>query len=205
MDRQSLWFPLLLLAVLAALTTWLDFEVRNAMTEAIVRGRHAPDTILHDFATEQTDATGQLSYVLRAHRLSHFADDQSSELDRPVVVHLEPKGRTVTLTSKRGRASGDQKTVDFFDSVTVTRSDQKRSPMTLQTSYLRVLPDQRLAVTDKPVRITNGGTLVEGVGLHFDLRANTLSIKSKVRVTYLKNANPTPPAKAPLRPARRAR
>jgi lipopolysaccharide export system protein LptC len=198
-DRPALWFPLVLLAALAALTTWLDFEVRNSITEAGSRNRHEPDTILHDFSTRQTGKTGALELTLKAKRLQHYMDDGSTDMDLPQVEHRDAKGNTLSVRSDRGRASGDRKTLEFEGRVTLRQGGAVKTPVTLETPYLRVLPDQRFASTDQPVRISSANTLITGHGLDFDMEARTLKLRSRVRVTYQPPgrhaAKATPPAK----------
>jgi len=201
-DRPALWFPLALLAALAALTTWLDLQVRNSMTEAANRDRHDPDTILHDFVTHQTDGTGRVETTLSAHTMRRFMDDQSSEFEQPKIVRRNAKGVLLDIRSDRGRASGDRKTLEFEGRVTLHQSGSVKTPAKMETTYLRVLPQKNLAMTDEPVRFTSAGTLVTGHGLDFDLDARTVKIRSRVKVTYRPSgdyAAATPATPAPRR------
>ncbi len=200
-DRPALWFPLVLLAALAALTTWLDFEVRNSMTEAASRDRHDPDTILHDFSTRQTGKSGAVELTLKAKRLQHYMDDGSTDMEMPQVEHRDAKGNTLNVRSDSGRSSGDRKTLEFEGRVKLRQGGAAKSPVTLETSYLKVLPDRRFASTDQAVRIASANTLITGHGLDFDMNARTLKLRSRVKVTY------QPPgrhaAKAPISSPRR--
>jgi lipopolysaccharide export system protein LptC len=205
-DRPALWFPLVLLAALAALTTWLDFEVRSSMTEAASRDRHDPDTILHNFSTRQTGRTGALEVVVKAKTLRHFMDDGSTEMESPQVEHRDAKGNILSVRSDSGRTSGDRKTLEFEGRVNLRQGGAAKSPATLETSYLKVLPDKRFASTDRAVRITSAGTLITGHGLDFDMNARTLKLRSRVKVTYQspsKHAAKAPPT-SPRRPDRSA-
>jgi lipopolysaccharide export system protein LptC len=205
-DRPALWFPLVLLAALAALTTWLDFEVRSSMTEAASRDRHDPDTILHNFSARQTGKTGAVELTLQAKTLRHYMDDGSNEMDAPRVEHRDAKGNTLSVRSDRGRTSGDRKTMEFDGRVTLRQGGAVKSPATLETSYIKVLPDKRFASTDRPVRISSPGTLITGHGLDFDMNARTLKLRSRVKVTYQppgRHASNTP-SPAPRRPDRSA-
>ncbi|NBU59064.1 MAG: LPS export ABC transporter periplasmic protein LptC [Betaproteobacteria bacterium] len=205
-DRPALWFPLILLAALAALTTWLDFEVRSNLTEAANRDRHDPDTILHDFSTRQTGKTGALEVTVKAKTLRHFMDDGSTEMEAPQVEHRDAKGNTLSVHSDRGRSSGDRKTLEFEGRVTLRQGGATKSPATLETSYLKLLPDRRLASTDRDVRIQSAGTLITGHGLDFDMDARTLKLRSRVKVTYQPASQHAAkvPASASRRPDRRA-
>ncbi len=205
-DRPALWFPLVLLAALAALTTWLDFEVRSSMTETASRDRHDPDTILHNFSTRQTGKSGAVELTLKAKRLRHYMDDGSTDMEAPQVEHRDAKGNTLSVRGDRGQASGDRKTLEFEGRVTLRQGGAVKSPATLETSSLKVLPDKRFVTTDRAVRITSPGTLITGHGLDFDMNARTLKLRSRVKVTYQPPSRhaSNSPSPAPRRPDRSA-
>ncbi|MBU3694631.1 MAG: LPS export ABC transporter periplasmic protein LptC [Rhodocyclaceae bacterium] len=182
-DRPALWFPLVLLAVLAALTTWLDFEVRSSMTEAANRNRHDPDTILHDFVTQQTGKGGAVETTVRARTFWRYMDDGSNEFEQPQVMHRDARGVLMDIRSDRGRASSDQQTLDFEGHVSLHQGGGK-APVSMQTSALRVLPRKNLAFTDQTVRFNSADTVVTGLGLDFDMNKQTLRIRSRVKVVY---------------------
>jgi len=199
-DRPALWFPLVLLAALALLTTWLDFEVRSNLTAAADRNRHDPDTILHDFSTRQTGKGGAVELTVRARTLRHYLDDGSSEMETLEVEHRDARGNTLNVRSERGRASGDRQSLEFEGAVTLRQGGATRSPATLETSYLKLLPAKRLLSTDRAVRIQSADTLMTGHGLDFDMNARRLKLRAQAKITY---QPPTPHAAKALTPAPR--
>jgi lipopolysaccharide export system protein LptC len=56
--------------------------------------------------------------------------------------------------------------------------------MTLQTSYLHVIPDQDLAKTDREVTLISGNSTVKSVGLEFNNATRSLKLLSQVRGTF---------------------
>lgn len=208
-DRPGLWFPLVLLAALAALTTWLDFEVRSAMTEAALRDRHDPDTVLHNFITQQTVRGGAVETTLRARTMRRFMDDGSSEFEQPQIERRDAKGVVMDIRADRGRATGDQKMLEFEGRVVLHQAGAAKTPVKLETTYLKVLPQKNKASTDQPVRISSADTLVTGLGLDFDMTARTIKIRSRVKVVYKPprshaTSSPRPlPERSSRRPAAR--
>jgi len=53
--------------------------------------------------------------------------------------------------------------------------------LTLQTEYLRVVPDRDWSDTDRPVTIVSAHNTVHAVGLEMDNKAHTLKLLSQVR------------------------
>jgi len=56
--------------------------------------------------------------------------------------------------------------------------------MTLQTDYLRVVPDRDWAETDRPVLIFDVRNTIHAVGLEMDNNARTLKLLSQVRSVH---------------------
>jgi len=73
-----------------------------------------------------------------------------------------------------------------MDNVKVVRQAfEGRGEMTVLTEYLHVIPDDDLAITDRPVVITQAPkTVIYGTGMIFNKKARTLKLLSKVRVHY---------------------
>ena len=112
-DRFIAWSPVLLLGALAALTYWLDAQVRRRPPGATVRRAMIPDLFLQDFKGITFDAKGNPLETLSAARAEHFPDDESAELTRPRLSLAEPGRPTLTVTADRGRIDGDKSNGDF--------------------------------------------------------------------------------------------
>jgi LPS export ABC transporter protein LptC len=69
--------------------------------------------------------------------------------------------------------------------------DNAGGPVTLTTEYLRVVPKQGRAETDRAVTIEQSRGIIRAVGMEIDTKAQTLKLKSSVRGTLA----PEPPSK----------
>ena len=68
MTRFSQLFPLLLLAVLASLTFWLDQAVQQGI-KGNATERHDPDYIIDKIVAHRMDANGDVKHTLHAEAL----------------------------------------------------------------------------------------------------------------------------------------
>jgi lipopolysaccharide export system protein LptC len=184
-QRYTAWFPLLLLAALAALTFWLDRELNPAEYHRDGKNRHDVDYIVENFSATRLGPNGTPRYKLNARRMVHYPDDDTTHLESPKLVSFTNYGAVVTVTSKNAMLSSDGENAYLTDDVRLVRSAYaKKSELRVETSYLHVIPDQEIARTDKPVQIADLHIRINSVGLEFNNQARTLKLLSNVRSTY---------------------
>jgi lipopolysaccharide export system protein LptC len=199
-DRLIRWSPLILLALLAALTFWLDRKVQPLGRGTDPSTRHDPDFIIEGFAAVQMNPDGSRRYSLSAHRMTHYPDDDSTQLEEPRLVYYDYERAPVTVRSETADATQGGEDVYFRGDVQVVRSAYENNPeLGLFTTYLHVIPDKDFAQTDKPVRIVEGKSTASAVGLEFDNRTRQIRLLSDVKANYA-----FPPKRVPQKPSRPA-
>ena len=177
--------PLILLALLAALTFWLDRKVQPGVRSADGKSRHDPDFIMEGFSAVQMNPDGTRRYALSARRLVHFPDDNSTDLETPRLVYFDYERAPVSVRSETASATRGGDDVYFHGNVQVVRSAFDGNPeLGLFTSYLHVIPDRDFAQTDKPVRIVEGNSTANAVGLEFDNSKRQFRLLSEVKANY---------------------
>jgi lipopolysaccharide export system protein LptC len=78
--------------------------------------------------------------------------------------------------------------VFLHDAVEVQREASKRQDkLTLQTEYLRIVPDQDLADTDRAVTIVDAHDIVHATGMEMDSKTRILKLLSQVRSENVPN------------------
>lgn len=159
-------FPILLLALLAGLTFWLE---RATQTDATRGGeeRHDPDFIVERFQVRRYDTDGALRHTLIADRMLHYADDESSDVIAPHLTYH--RQRPTAVTSRTAWMDKDGEHIRLDGDVRVVRAGADGGPETvIATSVLHVIPDDEFAYTHAPVTITQGRSVIDGVGLTAD-------------------------------------
>jgi lipopolysaccharide export system protein LptC len=184
MNRLSHIFPLLLLAILATLTFWLDQAVQEGAQSA-ENERSDPDFIVDNVVARRLDANGNVKHTLYASKMTHFPRDDSTHLVSPRFISNASANAPVTITSRTARVSSGGENVYFEDDVRAVRGAyENRSEMTLETSFLHVLPDDSIARTDRPVTITDAHTVATAIGLELNSENRTVRFLSNFRGTY---------------------
>jgi lipopolysaccharide export system protein LptC len=179
-------FPLLLAAVLAALSFWLERTVQGPAAPRDGSTRHDPDYIVENFIAVRMGPDGKRLHQLEAKRMLHYPDDDTTHLLEPRLQQYEDGKLAVRMTANRALVSSEGKTVDMNDDVKVVRlPTATQSELTLITEHLHVVPDDDFAKTNQPVTIIDANTKVTAVGLELDNKAKTLKLMSNVRGSYV--------------------
>ena len=186
MERLTSAFPLILAALLAALSFWLDRTVQGPSAPRDGSTRHDPDYIVERFVATRMGPDGLRLHQLEANRMLHYPDDDSTHLEAPRLFQYEGTRLALRISALRALVSSEGKTVDFNDDVKAVRlATATTSELTLTTDHLLVIPDDDIARTERPVTIVDANTHVTAVGLELDNNAKTLKLLSNVRGSYV--------------------
>lgn len=185
MERLAAWFPVMLLAAVAAVTVWLDRQVQPPEPVANAKARHDPDYIVDNFTVTRIGPDGVVRYKLTARKMQHYPDDDTTDLEAPKLVNFRGANVTVTATAKTATLSSNGDDAYLKDDVRLVRAAYaNRSELTVRTTWLHVIPDTGIAKTDRPVRIEDATTLITSNGLEFNNDTHILKFLSNVRGRY---------------------
>jgi len=180
--RSRFWLPLLPLFVLLAFVYWLDKQAQQEISLAINHQRHDPDGIMNNLHAIKMDLQGIPHILLNAKELRHYPDHDTTELEMPQLTILTSDRAAVHINSRRGNISSGGDEVFFRENVAVLREAAgDQLAMTLHTEYLRVLPNQDRANTDKPVTMQNAYNTIHAIGMEMDNKTRILNLLSQVR------------------------
>ncbi len=187
-QSSTLLFPILLLALLAAVTYWVNIKVQPAPPRPDSALRHDPDYYLKDFLTAKTDLNGKLRYRLQAETMEHFPDNDSTELDKPIFTQYDAGKQYVRVTGLHGEVSSNGEDVKIYKNVLVKREPWgDKGVMTLETEYLHVMPEVDIALTQKPVLIKQAPkTVIRANGMVYQKSKKKLTLLNKVRAHYVR-------------------
>jgi lipopolysaccharide export system protein LptC len=184
--RSAIWFLVLLLAMLAALTMWADIAVQPPGPKSDGSSRHDPDYKLSNFHTLKTDPNGNPRYMLAAAEMVHYPDDDSTHLVRPRFTQYSETKPYTQIEGQRGLVTSDGEQVYLMDKVKVVRGATKqKGEMTVLTDFLHITPDSEFARTDRPVTILQAPrTVVHAIGMEYDKKNGILKLSKRVRAHY---------------------
>jgi lipopolysaccharide export system protein LptC len=132
----------IILAALAAGTWWLTHRTGVPTGTLGPQVRHEPDYTIDDFIGNVMDAHGARKYRLTAQRLTHYPDDDTTHLTRPVLVQYLPDGVTATTRADAGVMPGDGSEIIMTGDVRVTRTANANAGGEVTADHLRIQLDR---------------------------------------------------------------
>lgn len=186
--RSAYIFPLVLLSLMALLTFWISRSVQPTAAKIDGSSRHDPDYIVNNFVTTQTDINGDLRYKLAAVEMKHFPDDDSTILQRPRYTQFAVDKPYTQVEGLRGYVSSNGEQVEVVDNVRVVRQAfEEKGEMTVDTDYLKILPNEEIVQTPSPVVIRQAPkTVIYATGMVYDKKSRTVTLLNKVKAHYEK-------------------
>lgn len=183
--RQVTWSPLIVVATLAALTFWLDRVVQITPWVDTRGFAHDPDYIVENFKAMAFDRQGRPWHQLEAKRMTHYMDDDTTRLDRPVYTQYSPDRPPLTVSSQRALVTPDGSNVYFLDNVRMVRAaDGMRAPMVLSTEYLQVTPEVHRVQTDRAVTVRQAGSSIQAGAMLAEGEDPVVRFSQKVKSVY---------------------
>lgn len=180
-SRIRYWLPLLPLLGLLGITYWLNLQVMPEPAKPDNGKHHDPDAIMENFSAVKLNEQGVPHFIMAAKKMQHYPDDDSTTLELPRLATLSAEHPTIHTIAKLGIVSSRGDEISLHGDVEVLReASGQQSQLTLQTEYLRIVPDRDLANTDRAVTIVDARSTIHATGLEMDNKARTLKLLSKV-------------------------
>ena len=168
--KLSIWrtllrlMPLLLMGTLTLVTFWLVKKNTPAEKSAIERVRlHEPDYTINNGALSALNESGVTKYRVLGKKVIHYDDDASIDIETPRIRLFPPEKSPVTVKADKGHLDGDLTILDLIDNAEVFRPPQAASAteparprMLARSSYFKVLINDDIIQTNKPIRLEQG-------------------------------------------------
>ncbi len=184
---QTTWVPVTIVALLVLTTFWLG---KVASTQPLLGSSgftHDPDYVVENFAALTFDAQGRPHSRLSANRMVHYMADDSTELELPRFERHDGETAPISVHSKRGLITADSRDVYFLGDVRLTRAAMSgQEALELTTEYIRIVPDDDILRTDKPIILRQGASIIEAAGLLIDGEKRIFQLAGRVKAVYEK-------------------
>ncbi|MEO8385022.1 MAG: LPS export ABC transporter periplasmic protein LptC, partial [Betaproteobacteria bacterium] len=169
--------------ILAALTFWLNQFVQLSAARGDGNKRHDPDLIVENFTAQALGETGEVQYTVKAARLAHFPDDDTSSMETVIFTALHPSLPPVVAIAPRGKLLAGVDEVIMEGGVVVnSEKTETHQPLRLVTPTLNIFPSKNLA------RSTSGVQLDSPTG---QITANRMELNSLTRRIQLQRGRIT--------------
>lgn len=181
---------LLALVAIATFSGWLLQTTEQTTTAPPGKAQHDPDFYLKDFTLTTMDKTGAPRNRLASPYMVHYADDDTSEVDRPRMQVFRKDAPPWYIDAGKGVVLSEGKTVFLRDGVIIRlihqAGPQQGHDATLRTPDLTIKPDDEYAETASPVNfMDSAGNVINAVGMRAHFKDERLELLSQVRGKYV--------------------
>lgn len=164
---------LMLLGVFAAFGSfWLLQVMQGEQSGPKIDMGNEPDYIIDNFSFVRMTETGRPRYVITGDRLIHHPADNTSEIEKPIVVSMTVERPHMTMTAVHALVNQNQNQIDLSGNVDIQRpgapakaGQAASQPLHIRTQALTLLTDDEIAKTNLPINMTLGETTVDAVGM----------------------------------------
>lgn len=161
--------PLILMGGLTLATFWMVQKNQPAEKSMLERVRlHEPDYIINDGALSALNEMGSTKYRILGKKVTHYDDDASIDIEVPRMRLFQPDKAPVTVKADTGHLDGDLTILDLIGNASIFRpaqaatASEPASPRMLATSsYYKVLINDDIIETDKPITLQQGMSVMQ--------------------------------------------
>jgi lipopolysaccharide export system protein LptC len=154
-----------ILAIFVLGTRWIVSTLSDEDAESVSK-EHKMDYYLKNFTTTLMGVDGKPDKRLSAKRMLHYPDDDSTELEEPLITTFEVNAPKWKIQSETGWLSGDGELLLLQGKVTMDRPKSLNAdPAHLVTRNLRVQPKQNYAETEESITITTPDNRITSKGM----------------------------------------
>ena len=169
---MSRFLPGLLLFVLAAVTGWMVWQLREDEAPPPLYGPPRSDYMLLDFEMLSLDEQGVEAFSAQGPMLSRHPHLGTLDVQRPRFLFPDSDGKPWQARAGRAWVAQDGDQLVLSGSVEFDGPpDDAGARIEVRTPDLTVLPEVNEVLTDSAVTITGPGSILRGRGLRADLDA----------------------------------
>jgi lipopolysaccharide export system protein LptC len=197
LDRLTLYFPVLLMGLLALAAYWLVRStpgLEEKQPAAAVK--HMPDYFMHQFSVKTFGTAGQLKSEVMGLEARHFPDTDTLEIDQAHIRSFSVEGQLTTATARQALVNGDASEVQLIGQALVERQagldkdGKTTAALSFRGEFLHAFMDTDRLKSHKPVELTRGSDRFTADSMDYDNRAGLTLLTGRVRGHLMPSKTP---------------
>jgi len=186
------------LLLLAAMSWWSLSQVTPGTNKPSTTSKEGPDFFMEQFVSVEMSENGSPMRQLKAQRLTHYPNDDRSELVQPVITFFKDQKNVWLAGAQRGTVlqGGDELTmsgnVKIIKPLTAQISPEpapehwasQPAAVTIDTQDLHIYVKKNYAQTESAVVIKQDHNKLTSVGMQADFEAGNIELLSQIRGRY---------------------
>lgn len=140
------------------------------------------DTFMTNVHAIKLDKFGKIHNELFSPKMFHYLATNTTISEKPYFIFYGNDGNPWHIRANHGKASNNNQLITLWDNVHIRQLPGPGSHQaTITTSIAYLYPDRSYAETDKPVTITQPGSIIHGIGMQVDFKKGTVKIVSQTK------------------------
>lgn len=140
---------------------------------------------MEDFISTTLGKTGMPLHRLVALKLTHYPNQEHSDLQDPTMTFYREDGNIWVASAKEGRIWDDGKEIVLRGNVNIKRPGEQKKLIVINTRDLRILPDKDFAETKDTVVVQQDQNTVTATGMQAHFGQGEVNLNSEVRGWYV--------------------
>jgi lipopolysaccharide export system protein LptC len=190
-QRAATFLPIVCMGILAASTWWLvknSLQPTSSLTASIKK--HEPDYEMRHFSVHRHKGDGKTVSQIEGQLLRHYPDTDTLEIDQARILSTSLDGTTTVATAHKAVAYNEGNEVELFGDAQVIRQANKTSTsphndaLYLKSNYIRAMVQEERVISNQPVTIQHGTTLVQASGMDYTYGNGTIIFNGRSRASF---------------------
>ena len=188
LDQLTLYFPVLLMGLLALATYWLVRSTPSLEQRAPpAAAQHLPDYFMHKFSVKTFDARGLLKSEVIGQDARHFPDTDTLEIEQVQIRSFNEEGQLTTASARQALANSSASEIQLIGQALIERkasrdkSGKEQTALTFKGEFLPAFMDTERVQSHKPVELTRGQDHFTADSLDYDNHNRVMLLTGRVR------------------------
>src|SRR5262245_11310795 len=178
MDRLARRILVIVALFVLVVTSMLVVRSRGILTEAVGPAPSQADLSIKEVELREESAHGGRWHLVADQ--AHVFDDEGRTALRNIRLRVQDHDQTWTITGEEGDYFKETSDFEVRHNVVMVSDDGLK----LETAVLRWKGDERRLWTDRPVRITRDGTVIDGTALEVKMAEEATTVRGRVHATF---------------------
>ena len=185
-NKLSSIFALIFILFIALISFWLNHEVKKELLEDAKNLNNAADFYLRNFSSKHMNEAGNIKYIITGKEMKNYKHSEKTLLLKPKFVKYENSKPISNISGDSGEIKNQGDEIIIKENVILNRlPNNSKKLMSLYTSQLNIVPTEDIVFSKKSVKIIQEPNIeIDGVGMKYDRKENTIKLLSNVKVHY---------------------
>ena len=185
-NKLSSIFALTFIFFIALISFWLNQEVKKELLEDAKNLNNAADFYLSNFSSKHMNEAGTIKYIITGKEMKNYKHSEKTFLLQPKFINYENSKPISNISGESGEIKNQGDEIIIKENVILNRlPNNSKKLMSRYTSQLNIVPNEDIVFSKKPVKIIQEPNIeIDGVGMKYDRKENTIKLLSNVKVHY---------------------